>query len=133
MSKKIIILLAFTLATIFFNETSYCKNKEEEKIIQVVLKKMTNFKNLTELCGPYISDGYALVTSIYGEGGGQTLLKKINNKWTIVEQGGGAFTAESLVLVQKVPRKDAEALVNGWIHAQNKCIIDKKVLNSYRK
>jgi hypothetical protein len=59
-----------------------------------------------------ISGDYALASWTWGDTGGQALLKKKDDKWTIVTAGGGQLGEKGLIQYG-VPKNIASALTKG--------------------
>jgi len=78
-----IICLISSLLNDSFSKTNAAK-MDEQLILEILAKHDSSYKYITELCGPYISGNYALVLTIYGEGGGEAILKKTKNQWEII-------------------------------------------------
>jgi len=49
---------------------------------------------------------------IYGEGGGESLLKKEKGKWKIVSEGGGSFGEEGMIEYGGFPPKEAKKIMD---------------------
>jgi hypothetical protein len=63
---------------------------------------------------PIIASGsYALATWVYGETGGQVLLRRENGQWRVVTGGGGSLQNVDYLMQLGVPQKDAETLADG--------------------
>jgi hypothetical protein len=111
--------LAIAIITTFFcvQIASYSKNNiskaEVQKISQIIIKdlKEHNCKR-PKIEGIYISVNYALVYSTCGESGGEAILRKVNNKWKIIEQAGGAYTQQALIEIYKIPKRNVDDLMN---------------------
>jgi hypothetical protein len=64
--------------------------------------------------GSIIASGsYALATWVYGETGGQVLLRRENGQWRVVTGGGGSLENVDYLMQLGVPQKDAETLADG--------------------
>jgi len=64
--------------------------------------------------GPIVASGsYALATWLYGETGGQVLLRRENGQWRVVNGGGGSLQNVDYLIQLGVPQKDAETIDAG--------------------
>lgn len=64
--------------------------------------------------GPIVASGsYALASWVYGEMGGQVLLRRENGQWRVVTGGGGSLQNVDYLMQLGVPKKDAETLAAG--------------------
>jgi hypothetical protein len=64
--------------------------------------------------GPIVASGsYALASWVYGETGGQVLLRRENGQWRVVTGGGGSLQNVDYLMQLGVPQKDAETLADG--------------------
>ncbi len=69
--------------------------------------------NLVKVSPIIASGSYALATWVYGETGGQVLLKRENGQWRVVTGGGGSMEDVNYLMRLGVPRGDAENLADG--------------------
>jgi hypothetical protein len=69
--------------------------------------------NLVKIGSMVASGNYALATWLYGEMGGQVLLKIENGQWQVVTGDGGSMEDVNYLMQLGVPRENAESLAAG--------------------
>jgi hypothetical protein len=111
-------LTTFTnLASASANESFKISQVDEFSIIKSTAlrwaRQDATQPNLVEI-GPIVLSGdYALASWLYGEMGGQVLLKKENKQWRVITGGGGSLEDVNYLMQQGVPRENAEGLAEG--------------------
>jgi hypothetical protein len=105
------------LASASANDSFTISQVDDFAIIESVAlrwaRKDATQPNLVEI-GPMVASGnYALATWLYGEMGGQVLLKHENGTWRVITGGGGSLQDVNYLMQLGVPREAAESLAIG--------------------
>lgn len=83
----------------------------EAAIVRQVVQQQLGRSNRFSVRQVAVSGSYALVSWNEGEAGGQAVLKKQSNRWTLLTHGGGWLGLRGLTS-NGVPRSLAEQLLN---------------------
>ena len=118
-----------TVAVLSFPGIAWAQTPNSVEVQQVQTDLLNNIRNVphpspaaldTKVRHVAIVGDYALVDITYGQGGGEALLKRQQERWVIIQQGGGAFAAEQLIDLG-VPNETASKLVKAlqdlWNHS----------------
>lgn len=81
----------------------------KQAVLDSLLKGTHNPTAKPQVTHVVVAGNYALATWLWGEGGGEAVLKKNQGIWQVVSSSGGAFTSEFLIDLG-VPVDTAKAL-----------------------
>ena len=74
-------------------------NEDQNEIRKVVVKELSSVagrETTPEVGSTFIAGNYAVANWLLGDGGGQAVLVKKQNKWEMIAKGGGAVNASYL-------------------------------------
>lgn len=85
---------------------------DDFEVIRSLVTQSTGYRGVVKVKPIHIVENYAVVTYVYGQAGGQALLKKENGQWRIVTSDGGWIQEESYLMKFGVPRNIAFKLAS---------------------